>query len=96
MPSLPALVYYVRTIPNFTKIKLEANHSQNYGLPLFFSTDSYPRGVAGGSAGSARADPKFWPNSTVLLPVPTLNYSLFLLVPTPTKISSYGPVRLMV
>ena len=49
------------------------------------------RGVAGGSAGSARADPKFWSNSTVLLPVPTLNYSLFLLVPTLTKIPSYGP-----
>ena len=30
------------------------------------------RGVAGGSAGSACADPKFWPNSTVLLSVPTL------------------------
>ena len=49
------------------------------------------RGVAGGSAGSARADPKFWLNSTVLLYVPTLNFRLFLLVPTLTKIPSYGP-----
>ena len=34
----------------------------------------------------------FWPNSTVLLPVPTLNHSLFLLVPNLTKNPSYGPV----
>ena len=51
----------------------------------------YIRAVAGGSAGSARADPKFWPNSTVLLSVLTLNFWLFLLVPTLTKILSYGP-----
>ena len=60
---------------------------------IFKDTTITNRGVAGGSAVSARADPKFWPNSTVLLPVPTLNYSLFLLVPTLTKIPSYGPVK---
>ena len=30
------------TIPSPLKCPLEANHSQNYGLPLFFPTDSRP------------------------------------------------------
>ena len=33
---------------------------------IFKDTTITNRGVAGGSAGSARADPKFWLNSTVL------------------------------